>query len=169
MADGSTRAVESFTADHHEQVRSGEGSVRVVLGTTQGTEPRPLVRLKTDQGHDLLVTRTHPIVAPGRIVLAMDLKAGQQVLTEEGHATLVSVSAEPYGGQVYNLRIGDDDDARAGRSTLYANGILVGDLRMQSHHELQELERRRGDPEHLLKRLAPEWHEDFRLHLAAQH
>jgi hypothetical protein len=168
MADGSMKPVESFLADQKEIVRSEGGTGRTVLGTIRGDEPDPMVRLKTDSGHDLLVTKTHPVVTVNGVVMAIDLKAGDIVKTEEGQARLTSVTREPSTGKVYNLRLGDMKDAEAGTSTLYANGILTGDLRTQSLYEKREKEKLASDPAHVQKRLAPAWQEDYKNHLKRQ-
>ena len=165
MSDDSLKKVENFTADHLEVVKTGDDEHRVVLGTSRGTEPFPMVRLQTEAGHDLLVTRTHPIVTPNGAVMATDLTVGDIVETEDGEAKLSSVSREPFSGQVYNLRIGDMEDAKNLKSTLYANGILTGAMRMQRYVEQLENEKLSTDPQHVLKRLAPEWHDDYRAYL----
>jgi hypothetical protein len=161
MADGSLRAVESFTADHREKVRAAGGE-RTVWATTRGIEPDPMVRLKTDGGQELLLTATHPVITDRGAVMAMDLSPGDRVRTEGGTAQVTAVTREAYRGQVYNLSLGTEEDAAAGRSTFYANGILVGDARTQTRLERLEKEELATDPRHVLERLPREWHEDYK-------
>ena len=161
MADGSMRAIETFTGDHDENIKGPSGE-RLVLGTSTGIEPFPMIRLKTSDGDDLLVTRTHPIATPKGVVMARDLKTGDRVRTEKGIVTLSSVSEEKYSGKVYNLRLGDEKDAGQKRNMLYANGILSGDSSMQNYYEKLDAEKLKKDPKYVEQRLAPEWEEDYR-------
>jgi hypothetical protein len=165
MADGSLRPIESFAGSHDEMIKGANGEARPVLATSTGIEPFPMIRLKTADGYELLVTRTHPIATPKGMVIASALKAGDQVRTEKGVAELSSVGEEKFSGKVYNVRLGSDEDAGANTSLIYANGILSGDLSTQHYYEKLEAEELNNDPRSIAQRLAPEWQEDYRNYL----
>lgn len=133
-ADGKLVPVEQFhTGD--KVIANREGLVLTVTGVVVGGESKPLVNLYDNHGHDLFVTEHHPIVTTRRgIVQAVDLAEGDEVLTEDGPATLTSVQRVGYDRQVYNLALGTKEElARAGKKnrTMYAEGYLVGDNEMQ--------------------------------------
>ena len=161
MADGKQRFVDDFFADPSEIVRSSDGKSRRVVTTTRGIEPKPMVRLKTANGHELLVTATHPIITPKGALMAGELKAGDTVVTEGGNAALTSVTQERFTGKVYNLRLDAEENAPLEQSALYANGILSGDLRGQVQLEQARQARREPDPAEVRKQLAPEWRQDY--------
>lgn len=166
QADGSLRSIEDFKGGGDEKVLSGLGTPLIVSGTTKGTEPyKPMVRIKTDKGQQILVTETHPIIkADGEPAMAKRLKAGDKVKTREGEASLTEVARESYAGKVYNLRLGDPVTTDEKGSTLYAGGILTGDSRMQNYYDRLEKEKLAKDPNEVLQRLPPEWLQDFKNH-----
>jgi hypothetical protein len=99
------------------------------------------------------------------VVLARDLSVGTGVSTESGEATLTSVERRQYDGDVWNLTVGTLEDAERGETTMYANGILVGDVQMQ--HYYAERDRRR-QVENPLTVLPAEWHQDYHNWAARQ-
>jgi len=128
LADGSKRAVEAFTGKGGESVKSADGKTSEVRGTTQGTEPHPMIRIKTDAGHDLLVTRTHPmILANGLPLQARYLRVGDELASLEGKARVTSLTLEDYKGKVHNLLTQPYPTS----GTYYAGGLLTGDANMQ--------------------------------------
>lgn len=171
LGDGeSAMAIDDFDGNQDEHVLDGDGKVRLVGGTTEGTEPnKDMVRLRTDQGHDLLLTEGHPVVgADGVPVLAKNLKAGDRVKTLGGDATLTEVGREAYRGKVHNLVL-----APAGEfhhlppeqgSTFYAGGILTGDGQMQHYYASKELAVLSSDPDAVRRRLPKAWLTDFENH-----
>ncbi|HEV2990179.1 MAG TPA: Hint domain-containing protein [Candidatus Angelobacter sp.] len=162
MADGSERAVEDFQGKGDELVRSS-GVNRSVSAITWGNETNPLVYLRDDRGHTLLLTEGHPVMTSRGPVMASVLKAGDVVMTESGNAELIAVERResPVPVPIHNLRIGTDDEAAASQTTFFANGILVGDEHIQ-----RLLMDRQAAPRHLtnseiLKSLPREWRRDF--------
>ena len=157
-----------------EQVKVGEklltqGQGLTVTSVTRGGESNPLVKLRDEQGREVRVTETHPMVTLARgVVQAGELKVGDAVLTRTGARKLVAVERVPYGGLVYNFALGTPEElAGLGPEarTLYADGFLVGDSQMQ-----EELEKaRRVDSRAVLARLNSAWHQDFQLAKARQH
>ncbi|NNJ16058.1 hypothetical protein CSV86_012870 [Pseudomonas putida CSV86] len=128
LADGSKRPVEAFTGKGGESVKSADGKTSEVHGTTQGTEPHPMIRIKTDAGHDLLVTRTHPmILANGLPLQARYLRVGDELASLEGKARVTLLTLEDYKGKVHNLLTQPYPTS----GTYYAGGLLTGDANMQ--------------------------------------
>jgi hypothetical protein len=162
MADGSERTIESFTGDHNESVRNGLGEGAIVRSTSTGSEPLPMVRIRTEGGQDVLVTHTHPILTVLGTVMARDVAVGDHVRTESGVSRVIEVTRENYAGRVYNLRLSEGDSGQGDASAFFANGILAGDMATQWQVEQAELNARARSPVDVLERLAPAWHEDFR-------
>jgi hypothetical protein len=81
------------------------------------------------------------------------------------NANVSHVSREDYDGKVFHLILSERKASLAASGTLYANGILTGDLRMQEALIAAEYEKLSSDPDHVYKRLPKEWHEDYRLYL----
>ncbi|ETW99039.1 MAG: hypothetical protein ETSY2_41675 [Candidatus Entotheonella gemina] len=162
MANGSLKAIETFKADGGEMVETGAGQPREVLGSSHGIEPKPMVLLQTEVGQELMLTETHPVMTPEGPVMAMDPKVGQMVRTSGEPVKLSNIERVPYQGKVYNLRLGKLRNPEGSQSDMYANGILVDDSEMQRHLEKMELEKLANDSSHVLHRLPPEWHEDYR-------
>jgi hypothetical protein len=163
LADGTTKPIETFAYEHPDIVKSGGGNSKV-LDVTKGIEDHPMIRLRTDEGQEILVTRTHPIMTPTGAVMASALKPQDMVLTAEGPARLAQVSLEIYTGKVYNLRVGSNDDPDIAHMTLEANGFIVGDARMQSALEKQEQKRQAVRPVAGVDSLPVEWRADFLHH-----
>lgn len=166
QADGTVKKVEDFSGNHDEKVFSAKGAPPLVTGTTRGTEPnKAMVRIKTANGHEILVTETHPIITKGDApVMAKQLKKGDIVMTREGESALSEVSREKYAGRVHNLLLGTEQETGGKGATLYADGILTGDARMQDYYDRQAQEKLKKDPNEVLKRLPKEWVQDFNNH-----
>jgi hypothetical protein len=135
MHDGSLKKVEDLEVG--DRVVSDRGGTRLTVNSTyQGLEST-LVRLLTRNGRELRLSEGHPVVTPGGVRLARDLTVGQAVMTEDGASALVAVDRVPYQGRVRNVSLGTDADGVAlthDNTTLFANGILVGDNEMQWYH-----------------------------------
>ncbi|MFK0312745.1 Hint domain-containing protein [Pseudomonas sp. NPDC090233] len=128
LADGSTKSVEAFKGTAGELVKTANGTDKPVIGTTAGSEPHPMIRVKTDAGQNVLMTRSHPVVLSNGLELqARYLKPGDEVVTLNGVATITTVDYEKYTGKVHNLVVG----TRMAPGTYYAGGILTGDVTMQ--------------------------------------
>lgn len=166
QGDGSKRQVQDFKGNHDETVLTGQGTRVLVTGTTKGTEPhKKMVRLKTANGRELMVTSTHPVITKDdKPVMAKNLKKGDIVKTKKGPSKLTSVSREKYAGKVYNLLVGKEMKVGENGMTLYANEILTGDSRMQDYFARQEQAKLKKDPSEVRKRLPKEWLTDFDNH-----
>lgn len=169
LADGSEAAIETLSADDSRSVRTATGETRTVLGTGRGVELHPMIRLETNRGQSLLLTRTHPVLTVHGPVMALDLKAGDRVRTEKGVAAIVSITTEEYAGQVHSLRLGWFDEAKTDRRTYSANGIFIGDSVTQQQLEQEEVARVRSDKAHVMRRLPnDEWRAEYKTFVARQ-
>lgn len=97
------------------------------------------MNLFDEDGHDLLLTKTHPVMTADRgIVQAGSLKVGDAVVTEHGIRRLMHVARVEYNRGVYNFALGTAEELATvgleGR-TMFADGFLVGDDRMQFETE----------------------------------
>lgn len=137
LADGSTVAVESVGLD---TLVTSPAAELYVTNSSIGVERIPMVRVRDDQGHSLLLTQGHPIITPKGPVMAGALSVGDRILTESGPGILTFVGREDYAGKVHNLNLGTESHTASHEAmystlpegaTMYANGILVGDGRMQ--------------------------------------
>lgn len=163
LADGREVAIETISADDRPQVKTAAGAARTVLGTANGVELHPMIRIKTDKGQSLLITRTHPVLTTQGLVMARDLKANAIVRTERGDAKVLSAAPEIYSGKVYSLRLGWFDEARSDGRTHTAGGIFIGDSVSQVQMEREDIERLRKDKAEVLRRLPDDkWRAEYR-------
>jgi len=164
MAGGRKKKIEEIVAGDHVRTNR-RGRSMPIQSTLRGIEEVSMIRLKTDNGHDLLLTEGHPVVTPSGVVLARLLKLGDRVITREGTARLISLQREMFGGHVWNLNVGDAQavTSRPDQTTFFANGVLLGDNEMQFVYN-----RRQQRIEHELKvaTLPSEWQAD-RVHYEA--
>ncbi|MCF2910663.1 Hint domain-containing protein [Pseudoalteromonas sp. DL2-H2.2] len=128
-----------------------------------GVETIPMVQLKTKSGKTLLLTESHPVVMQsGNAVWASKVEQGAQILTENGLEMITHIEEVEFTDKVYNLRLGrskDDPDYQPGESfSMFANGLQVGDLAMQSEHEFSN---KVETTEDVLNRLPQAWHQDY--------
>jgi preprotein translocase subunit YajC len=170
MADGKVANIEKI-AKGSKVVTDNSGVALGVADVSVGIERIPMVRIRDDAGHELLLTTSHPVLTPDRgVVWAEELSVGSKVLTQSGISTLVRVNREMYRDQVYNLKL--DTSTLAQKtfprgSSMYANGFLVGDLDLQKAYEFKNSEDRSAD---VLRRIPSRWHTDYQnsLKLAAR-
>ncbi len=160
LASGALVAVEQVKVGDRV-VNNHQGRALTVTSTTRGMETEPMVQLRDGKGHEVLVTRTHPMVTRSQgVVTAEKLAVGDVVLTREGEVKLTSVKHLPYSGAVYNLTLGSAQELKSvgdKEHTFYANGFLVGDNKMQTDLERQSL-RQSGDK---LASVHPAWRNDY--------
>jgi hypothetical protein len=154
LAEGTLIATSGKRASKIEDIHIGDklaspyAEVVTVTDTAVGTERSPMVRIADALGHELLMTEMHPVhVIERGMVPAKYLQVGDRVKTQAGPSELVRVSRESYTGRVYNLKVGDQREAAGllvDQTTVYANGILVGDGQIQSKYEAIDLHRDTG-------------------------
>lgn len=164
LADGKQVAIERLAAGAQVFNRHGGEQFLTVTDTATGFETVPMVRLRADSGHSVLMTEMHPVQTPDRgIVLAKDLKEGDQVITLNGPSKLVQVSREAFDGKVHNLKLGTEAEQSSlgpDQTLLYADGFLVGDGQIQSKYESLAMAKDDGD---VLARLPKQWHRDYQM------
>ncbi|AKT42125.1 Hint domain-containing protein [Chondromyces crocatus] len=156
MADGNSVAIEKIVPG--QKVVSNEtGRTLTVMDVVQGSERKPLVRVIDSFGNSVSMTNTHPVpTVDARIIKAEELMIGDRIQTANGVAVVTHVEREDYEGVVYNLVLGTPEErAEMGQeeTTMYANGVLIGDSQMQSLIKL------RSDEAALAKRAesVPQW------------
>lgn len=119
-----------------EQVTADErGRILTVIDVVEGVERKPLVRVLDDRGNAVSMTTTHAVpTVDARVIQAQELQIGDRILTKDGPTTVVAVERPEYEGSVYNLILGTAEElatVRPEETTMFANGVLVGDGRMQ--------------------------------------
>jgi hypothetical protein len=140
LSDGKTASIESLHIGQNVfNPYASKGHFLTITDTAKGTERSPMVRIRDEAGHTLLLTEMHPIATADRgMVQARALQTGDLVMTKQGPSKLAEVSREPYGGKVYNLKVGSGAQmASLGQdeTIMYANGFVVGDGQIQSKYE----------------------------------
>jgi hypothetical protein len=162
LADGEVVAIETIKAG--DQVVNPFRPALTVVDTAVGFETVPMVRIKSEAGRSLLMTEMHPIQVKDRgMVQARSLHKGDVVMTKAGPSKLTEVSREPYGGKVYNVKVGSDAEKlalAADQTVVYANGFMVGDGQIQKKYESIAMTRKEGG---ILARLPAKWHRDYRM------
>jgi hypothetical protein len=148
LAEGTTIATsaggKAKIEDLHigDQVANPYATRLTITDTAIGTERQPMVRIADQLGHELLMTEMHPLYVIGRgMVPARHLKVGDRVTTQDGPSELVRVTRESYPGKVYNLKVGNAQEASAlgvDQTTVFANGFLVGDGQIQNKYEFMD-------------------------------
>jgi hypothetical protein len=159
MANGRKRRIETVKADEYLR---GTKSQHKVTGYTRGPEKRGLYEVVTANNRRLRLTEMHPVpLTDGQVKLAKELHPDDVVTTEKGPSKIVQVTQVHYDGIVWNLNLGGPAPSKTAIDiedhTFYANGILVGDGRAQTHFSRKREEK----ADEVLARLPPEWHTDF--------
>ncbi|WP_143310342.1 Hint domain-containing protein [Chitinophaga vietnamensis] len=160
MDGGKVMKIEDVPMQGKVMASPGKPAYCVEYNTT-GHEPHPMIRVIDDKGHNLLVTQDHPMAIPGGIVQAAQLKVKDKILTDKGEASIVSLNQEKYSGEVWNLALTrcDKNQEAPGKNNalFYANGILVGDSRLQQYYKFEQPYAK----DSILKKLPKEWHQDY--------
>ncbi|MBC7976812.1 MAG: hypothetical protein H7138_17695 [Myxococcales bacterium] len=161
-AGGSTVAVEKLAVGD-KVISDAKGTVLTVTGVSNGIEEEPLVDIRDSKDHQLRLTSKHPVVkASGQVVFASSIQTGDEVMTDRGVASIVSVARVPYAGKVYNLKLGNKAElAKVGKNgtTMFAGGFLVGDSAMQ-----QEF----STPKSPVAQLSTPWQRDYQNAVAGK-
>lgn len=159
MADRSLKPIENIMIG--ERVLSDSaGTCLTVENTVVGVEDKPMFRITDDQDNALLVTEGHPVITTEGVRLAHELQAGDKLRTETGESTITGIQEELYSGQVWNLHLVAADDSIAltdHNRTHFANGIMVGDGRMQRIYGNKIQKNADG----VLAKLPRQWHQDY--------
>ncbi len=133
-----------------------------ITDTASGTEASPMVRIRDEAGHTLLMTEMHPIATPDRgMVQARALRTGDIVTTTQGPSRLSEVSRESYTGKVYNLKVGSEAQMASlgqDQTVVHANGFVVGDGQIQSKYEVQSQKQGRRTT---IEQVPERWRQDY--------
>ncbi len=123
-----------------------------------------MIHFTSKHGAQSLTTSAgHPICTTSGIMLAKELTQQHRLITHEGESAIDAIETTTDEQVVYNLHLSTDDplaDGLEGRSTLYANGVLVGDSQMQWQYE-EEYNQRPVNAGSIARRVAsglPELH-----------
>jgi hypothetical protein len=169
MEDGALRRIETLKVG--ERVADGRGESLRIAEVWKGHEDKPLYRLATESGIEALVTDGHPVPTPEGVVAASELAPGMTVFTRHREEMLCAVEQVSHEGRVFNLdllpdgaeTLADIDDDMV--TAFEANGLLVGDNRMQGVLARRAMETPGPDP---LDVLGPEWRLDITNSLRLQ-
>ncbi|KAF7781331.1 hypothetical protein PRUB_b0515 [Pseudoalteromonas rubra] len=128
-----------------------------------GVEAIPMVQLTTASGKTLLLTESHPVVTvSGLSTWANKVKKGDQIRTQSGVEMVTDVEEVKYNDNVYNLKLKrtdtDEKHVTGETFTMFANGLQVGDLAMQTDNEFSDSEVTTQD---VLNNLPEAWHQDY--------
>jgi hypothetical protein len=162
LASGAKAPIEDITVGT-EVLSDEKGRKLTVVDIVEGVEERPFVRVIDDQGHSVTLTSTHAMpIGDGRIVQAQELLVGDRITTSSGPATVIAVERPQVEGAVYNLVLGTSEELLGSgpeATTMYADGVRVGDGRMQGY----VVERAHAEAAAHKEALPAEFHEDLRL------
>jgi hypothetical protein len=166
LAEGTLIATSGRASSKIEDIHIGDKLLNpyaaslTVTDTAVGTERSPMVRVADAAGHELLMTEMHPLYVVERgMVPAKYVKVGDHVKTVDGPSELVRVSRESYPGRVYNLKVGNATEAQAlgvDQTTVFANGIMVGDGQIQNKYEFMDMQPPAGNT-----RIPASWKADY--------
>lgn len=151
LAEGSAITMADGTKKSIENIRLGDavfsevtGRALKVVDITKGGESAPMVEVTDTLGRTVMVTEGHPFFDDsGFAVRADSLRVGARVETADGLTAIARIDRKPYGGMVYNLKLGTDEEAAASdvrKTHMFANGYRVGDARSQWALELSRRE-----------------------------
>ncbi|CAH9066656.1 hypothetical protein PSECIP111854_03933 [Pseudoalteromonas sp. CIP111854] len=128
-----------------------------------GVEAIPMVELKTKSGKKLLLTESHPVIMQsGHSIWANEVQLGDRIHTQDGVEFVSKITQVKFKDKVYNLRLArstNDPKYLEGETfSMFANGLQVGDLTMQSNNEFKDDVETEQD---VLIRLPEPWHKDY--------
>jgi hypothetical protein len=156
LADGKTVPIEKVAME--SKVKTPDNKELIVDYSTTGTEADPSIRIKTNNKLSLLVTSAHPVITTAGVRMAKDLHVGDTVLTQKGKSAITELLKEQYNGTVWNLAVSPPGEERYNgeATTFFANGILVGDHKMQNYARYPI-----WTHEDVLKNLPKNWQQDY--------
>lgn len=125
MDDGSEKKIEEIRPG--DRVLTTDGGTAKVRDVVTGREDL-LFRLKTQSGHSLLMTGSHPVKTGRGWVRADALTAADVITTEAGDSHVCELYSEENPTIVYNLALEPS-------AAIYCGGIAAGDYAMQNGME----------------------------------
>lgn len=167
MQSGGEKLISDLAID--ECVLSRNNISLRIEAITNGLE-RNFIEITTQNSKGKIRTITtslgHPFITSAGVVIARELNHSSKLITLEGECEIISIEQQQGELKVYNLQLTAEAPVDKGLyddNTLYANGILVGDLQMQRIYEDEYYQR----PVNILSKLPKEWHQDYQNHLNA--
>ena len=156
LADGSQLPIQEIDNSNSVQINQ-QGDVAKVVATSQAPARKgDVLQVKTEDGQELILSRDHVVITSDGSLKAMQLKIGDKVLTLNGETVVVSINISEYEGTLFNLHL--DEERTENTSTMFANGILVGDHIMQINYHKNAMK----DKDYVMKHHLPEeWHVDY--------
>ncbi|MDQ3230527.1 MAG: Hint domain-containing protein [Pseudobdellovibrionaceae bacterium] len=102
-----------------------------IKGVSYGPTASPLLVIQTSDKRTLKLTTEHGVLLnSGIMVTALELKAGDSLITRDGSTVVITqIETESYTGSVYNVETSGQLDQE---HIIVAEGILVGDLAWQN-------------------------------------
>jgi hypothetical protein len=127
LKDGGTRLVQQVFSG--TKIHTAQGALVTVKDSVAGPEKHPVVRIETDAGHQISVTRSHPMLTPAGLRLAGELELGDKlVAADRSEVAITKLTPIEYNGLVYNFVLpGTGQQAHL----VNAEGLLTGDLYLQ--------------------------------------
>jgi hypothetical protein len=101
--------------------------------TTVGRANKPVVYIKTDDGSELTLTETHPVITiTGKAIQAKEIRPGDAILRIDGNqAEVVQKDIINYQGNVVNLATEAGFKDFAGH-VIFGEDLAIGDLTMEA-------------------------------------
>ncbi len=159
MADGSMRKIETLVSGEAVSVNNDGGTMKVE-STIVAPHRGPALRLTMADGKELVLSDGHAVTLPdGETLIAEELEAGDKLTVLGGVAEIAGVENIEFDGLLFNLSLANDDTGEP--TTMFANGILVGDHAMQSATR----KRRRTRPERVRSAIDPIFLPDYESYL----
>lgn len=158
MANGDEKVISDIKMG--ERVLSQNNTLLYVENITTGYEQhciKIIIHTQT-KNHSVIASPGHPFITPSGVVTARELNCGDRLITLTGECEITDIQQQTDELTVYNLQLSAE---KCDENTMYANGILVGDIQMQRIHEDEYFQR----PANILSQLPEEWHEDYQNHL----
>lgn len=121
MADGSQRCISDIRIGDQVSTPNGLDTVHNIFTG----EEEYMVYIKTYNGKILLTTGSHPIFTKRGIVTADKLNGGDVLIIQDGEDSIAELFEYPYHNRVYSLEL-------TSQNQFYAEGILVGDFKLQN-------------------------------------
>jgi len=157
MADGSTKKIKHVKVG--EMVISNQDKQpRKIIHTIKGIEDDDIYVVTDNKKNKVRMTAGHPVLTQGNEVkLARQLVVGDKIYSAEGPVKIKEIKKKKYQGDVWNLVLDNTSPSSNKSTNFYANGMMVGDNKMQEHWG-EYYEQHHND---ILERIPKEWHKDY--------
>lgn len=128
MADGSLKKIKDIQIG--DNILDGTAKSIMVRNVWKGPEANPCIRFTSLDGHELIVSGSHPMKTIDGWIRAKNINTEHTLLMEDGtYMKISSLMNVPYDKQVYNLSL----VSKAEESNCFiANGFVVGDYECQN-------------------------------------